>query len=59
MSSRTAERKPLDLKRIAAKSGAVGRFLAVLRRECRDPWAARFVASGAKTPPTAPPRRIR
>jgi hypothetical protein len=57
--SETRPVRVLDLKQIEKKSGTVQRFLAVLRRESPDPWAARFAASGAKPPAPAPMRTPR
>jgi hypothetical protein len=52
--------RKVDLKQIEKRSPSVDRFLAVLRRERRDPWASRFVASGAKPPSVpAPSKRLR
>ena len=51
--------RAVDLKRIEQQSSAVSRFLAVLRRESRDPWATRFAASGGKPILPAPPRARR
>jgi hypothetical protein len=51
--------RSVDLKQIEKRSPSVKRFLALLRRERRDPWAARFVASGAKPPAPAPSKRVR
>jgi hypothetical protein len=50
---------PIDLQQIEAKSGLLEKLAAALRREAGRPRTSPFAASGAKPPPTAPPKRRR
>jgi hypothetical protein len=50
---------PIDLERIDARSRFVERLAAALRGKGRAAWSSPFAASGAKPPPTAPPKRRR